>query len=198
MSLFPPILSSDEEEKKRIKYRRNKSKSNEREKKERKNKEPLLFPLPIFRRKTRNSSSRVSSHARGTRCDRDGKFINKGRVEGEESFDSGGIFLFSFLLSLLSLSLSLQPRAGPTSHDVIPRELWEMNYGRRGRRLGDKMVPWKECQTLHFSFQRLFFFFLPFPSPSSLSESKSFFLLSYLSLIARSSSLLPSPLPVES
>ena len=197
MSLFPPILSSDEEEKKRIKYRRNKSKSNEREKKERKNKEPLLFPLPIFRRKTRNSSSRVSSHARGTRCDRDGKFINKGRVEGEESFDSGGIFLFSFLLSL-SLSLCLSPAASGAHvawrnpSGVMGNELWTVRSPPRGQN-----GALKGMSNSPFLVPTTFFFLLPFPSPSSLSESKSFFLLSYLSLIARSSSLLPSPL-VES
>ena len=101
------------QKRKRIKYRRNKSK--------RKSKEPAVsLPLPIFCNRREIFSSFVSRPWMQSRW----KIYKQG--------SRGGRFLF-----FLPLSLSLSRFfVETTSHDVIPWELWEMNYGRRGRRLG--------------------------------------------------------------
>ena len=120
------------------------------------------------------SSSRIDRPTRVTRCNRprDGKFINIQKV-GRRVSTARGIFLlhfclFSFFFFFFQPSgRTAWPRrtlVETTSHDVIPGELWEMNYREEGwREKGTKvgkMVSCKECQ-LHFClcFQRCFFFF---------------------------------------
>lgn len=122
------------QKRKRIKYRRNKSK--------RKNKEPAVsLPLPIFCNRREIFSSFVSRPWMQSRW----KIYKQG--------SRGGRFLF-FLPPSLSLSFFRGNHvAWRNPLGVMGNELWTARSPPRG----DKMVPRKECQTLHFLLQPLFF-----------------------------------------